>query len=626
MGESGEEKAFSEMAGKNESGTPKFRRGRFVAVPAKANSAGGENKTAIKNADSRIQSHCSICMTRTNCQTVRAWTKLMNILIGRGKPQEAVSIFDKLIEGGHLPSLVTYTTLLVALTIQKRFESIHSIISQVEGRGMKPDVIFFNTVIEAFIEPGNIEEAMRTFWKMKESGLQPTFRTYKALIKGYRIAGKPEGSLKVLDLMYQKENVKPDLKDYNFIVKDYCNKKNMTEAWNVVHKMVALGMQPDAMTYNPLITAYARNGETDQAEQVISEIQKNNLGLNEQTCCTIISGYRKEGRMKDALRFVYRMKELGVNPNLIIFNSLIKGFVDITDRDGIDEVLRLMEEFRVEPDVITFSTIMDAWSQAGFLDKCEEIFDDMVKAGIQPDIHAYSILSKAYVRAQKPEKAEELLTTVLESGSHANIVIFRTVIWGWCSAGRVDDAIRIFDKMCECGITPNLETFETLIWGYSKAKQPRKAEETLQIMKQFRIQPKESTNLLVAEAWHTAGFINEANRILGTSSCKTETAKDRPVESLEEPYHKQTTGPSYSNHLQIPSGQKGSAPSLRRGRLVMRDAIFQQESSGLCTKFIYLSRSCIFGASYPIICQKQSQRQLHMYGQLSTSCAAVFLN
>lgn len=313
----------------------------------------------------------------------------------------------------------------------------------------------------------------------------------------------------------------------------------------------------------------------------------------------------------------------GLTFQILCATSCVREYKFIVSLDL--QVLRLMEEFGVKPDVIRFSTIMDAWSKAGFLDKCKEIFDDMVKAGIQPDIHAYSILSKAYVRAKKPEKAEELLTTVLQSGSHANIVIFRTAIWGWCSAGRVDDAIRIFDKMCECGITPNLKTFETLIWGHSKAKQPGKAEETLQIMKRFRIQPKESTILLVAEAWHTAGFTKEANRIMGTISCKTERAKDRPVEKLEELDDKQTTSASYSHHLQIPSGRNGSAPSLKRDRLVMRDAIFQQESTGLYTKSIHLSRSCIFVARYPIICQKQSQRQLSTC-QLSYSGAAVFLN
>ncbi|KAJ6697963.1 PPR CONTAINING PLANT-LIKE PROTEIN [Salix purpurea] len=62
-------------------------------------------------------------------------------------------------------------------------------------------------------------------------------------------------------------------------------------------------------------------------------------------------------------------------------------------------------------------------------------------------------------------------------------------------------AIRVFDKICEHGITPNLKTFETLIWGFAKAKQPWKAEETLQIMTEFEVRREKSTMLLVLEAW-----------------------------------------------------------------------------------------------------------------------------
>lgn len=316
-------------------------------------------------------------------------------------------------------------------------------------------------------------------------------------------------------------------------------------------------------------------------------------------------------------------------PLVLILESYIYIYIFMLSFDL--QVLSLMEEFRVKPDVITFSTIMNAWSSAGFMGKCREIFDDMVEAGIQPDIHAYSILAKGYVRAQEPEKAEELLTMMIKSGSCPNVVIFTTVISGWCSAGRMDHAIKTFNQMCEYGISPNLKSFETLIWGYSEAKQPWKAEELLQVMEEFEVQPEKSTISLIAEAWRATGLTKEANRILGTirsKEQKIETTRELPNESLEKLYQKPITTASRSNLLHIPSvgDQKGSTLSLRKGRMVLRDADFPLDCSWLATKSMYLPLGCKFGARCPIVCRKQCQGQLGMYGQLTHSCTVVFLN
>ena len=291
----------------------------------------------------------------------------------------------------------------------------------------------------------------------------------------------------------------------------------------------------------------------------------------------------------------------------------------------------LREDFGVKPDVITFSTIMNAWSTAGFMEKCKQIFDDMVNAGIKPDSHAYSILAKGYVRAQEPEKAEEVLKDMIKSGVRPNVVIFTTILSGWCSSGRMENAACVFNQMFEYGISPNLKTFETLIWGYGEAKQPWRAEEMLQVMERFEVQPEKSTLILIADAWRAIGLTKEANRMLAAANRKEQTHKmergEDPLKRSERRLKKKSSSASYSNLLQIPttltSDRKGSVARTKKSLMVLRDG---ESSLEVLPKSFFVPHSRTFGKSLPIICRKQSLRQLAMYNQFAPSCTVVLLN
>lgn len=93
----------------------------------------------------------------------------------------------------------------------------------------------------------------------------------------------------------------------------------------------------------------------------------------------------------------------------------------------------------------------------------------------------------------------------------------------------MEQAEIFYDKMRELGIYPDLNTYEALIRGYAEAKQPRKAQQYLQIMEEKGFSPEGYIKQAVADARRASGVSSETKRIYRRADQKTASYKKNEV-------------------------------------------------------------------------------------------------
>lgn len=249
------------------------------------------------------------------------------------------------------PDVITFSNVMNAWSDAGFGDKSKETFDDMVHTGVKPDAHAYCILAKGYVNAREPEKAEQLLTGMVKSGVRPNKIFFTTLLKGWLNAGRMESAISVFDKMCEV-GIYPDLRTFDQLIWGYAEAKQPWKAEEILHRMesfkvqaeksalkqVAKALKPNAVIYNTLAIAYARNGLTCRAEGMIPEMQNHHVQPNERLCDTIVGGYIKEGKIEEALRFVHRMKDLGVHLELVRFNSLLKVFLDMAYREGVHEV------------------------------------------------------------------------------------------------------------------------------------------------------------------------------------------------------------------------------------------------------------------------------------------------
>lgn len=112
-----------------------------------------------------------------------------------------------------------------------------------KGVDCKPNVVTYNTVIDALCKKKDMDMASNLFEEMTGSGIQADVITYSALFHGYSMQGRWREGSRILKEMVDKR-LSPDVVTFGSLMHSLCKHGAVAEARKLFSLMCERGEKP----------------------------------------------------------------------------------------------------------------------------------------------------------------------------------------------------------------------------------------------------------------------------------------------------------------------------------------------------------------------------------------------
>ncbi|PON79058.1 Tetratricopeptide-like helical domain containing protein [Parasponia andersonii] len=376
----------------------------------------------------------------TSCGINTPWNAMISGYSQCGYSQEALELFTIMCEKDVSPDLYTYCSVFSAIAAIKYMRLVKGVHGMVLKSGSEFKTSVSNAIADAYAKCELLEDARKVFDTVEERDIV----SWTTLVAAYAQSSEYEEALITFSKM-REEGFIPNQFTFSTVL-DTCASLSLLDYGRQVHGLLCkAGVDADKCAESALIDMYSKCGCITEARKVFERI----TSPDTVTWTSIISGYAQHGFVEDALQLFRRMEQLGVKGNAItllciLFACSHRGMVE----EGLYYFQRMEKSYGLVPEMEHYACIVDLLGRVGRLTDALEFIEKMP---IEPNEMVWQTLlgaCRVHGNVELGEIAAEKILSISPEFSSTYVLLANTYI----ETGSYEDGVSLRHLMKERGV------------------------------------------------------------------------------------------------------------------------------------------------------------------------------
>lgn len=373
-------------------------------------------------------------------KTVVTWNVMLDGYVGIEDPEEALALFQKMLDEGIEPSDVSIMEALHACAdlgdVEKGI-SIHKISDEF---GLSSNASVMNSLISMYSKCKRVDVASELFDNLENK----TRVSWNAVILGFAQNSRVKETLDYFNRM-QREGIKPDSYTLVSVILALAELSILRQAKWIHGIAIRTCVDKNLFVMTALIDMYAKCGAIQTARKLFDKMDERHVT----TWNAMIDAYGTHGLGKAAIELFSEMQKGTIKPNKVTFLSVISA----CSHSGLVEEGRyyfeiMKEEYYLEPAMDHYGAMVDLLGRAGLLNEAWEFIQNMP---IEPGISVFGALlgaCKIHKNINLGEKAANRLFELGPNDGGYHVLLANI----YSAASMWDKVAEVQSKMDKAGI------------------------------------------------------------------------------------------------------------------------------------------------------------------------------